>query len=179
MIKILDLTEWKIIKEINIVSKNNYEAEIIIGKIYYKRNITKDYKLGDDPEPDRIIKLLNYPQQELFSHDESDELILSSVKERYPKSFIRSYQVTFSADLERFEYAIRRPKEIATMHIRPDFSNIDYTTLAGKTFSSFDKEVNVYQEFTRESIQSLFFSSLCDFARHEDIVKKLEDIVFL
>ena len=177
-IKLLDQEEWKIVKEINVVSTNQYGVEIIIGVIIYDRGITQDYKLNDDPEPNQIKRLIDYPKQDLFTHDELDELILNAVKNKFPKSSVRSYQVLWDSDEKRFNYLLKRPSEKAFLEIRPDFSSIDLYNLKGKTFPVFYKEINIYQDFTLESIKSHFFTANCDFERSESIITELNKIVF-
>lgn len=177
-IKLLDQEEWKIVKEINVVSTNQYGVEIIIGVIIYDRGITQDYKLNDDPEPNQIKRLIDYPKQDLFTHDELDELILNAVKNKFPKSSVRSYQVLWDSDEKRFNYLLKRPSEKAILEIRPDFSSIDLYNLKGKTFPVFYKEINIYQDFTLESIKSHFFTANCDFERSESIITELNKIVF-
>ena len=44
-IKMLEFEDWKIMKEIHIVSHNSYDQEIVIGVIDYLRNIQTDYYL--------------------------------------------------------------------------------------------------------------------------------------
>lgn len=177
-IKFLDQEDWKILKEISIVSTNQYGVEITIGVIIYDRQITSDYKLKEDPEPNQIKRLLDYPKQELFTNDELDELILNAVKSKFPKSFIRSHQVLWDSDEKRFDYLLKRPSEKAILEIRPDFSNIDIYTLSGKTYPLFKKEINIYQDFTLESIKSHFFTANCDFERRENLITELYKVVF-
>ncbi|SHG90087.1 hypothetical protein SAMN05444388_10545 [Flavobacterium johnsoniae] len=175
----LEPHEWKIMKEISIVSKNSYDVEIVIGVVYYQREITPIYKLGEDPEPNNIIRLINYPRQELFPHDRSDELILNAIKNKYPKSTVRNYEIFFTADKEKFEHLMKRPAEKAIIEIRPDFSQVEYSSLVGKEFRLFRKDINIYREFTRESVQYQFFSTTCNFTKHEEIIDELEKIEFL
>ena len=177
-IKLLDQKDWKIVKEISVVSTNQFGVEIIIGVIIYDRQITSDYKLNDDPEPNQIKRLLDYPKQELFTNDELDELILSAVKSKFPKSFVRSHQVLWDSDKKRYDYLLKRPSEKAFLEIRPDFSSIDIYSLNGKTFTVFNKEINIYQDFTLESIKSHFFTVNCDFERRESLITELYKIIF-
>lgn len=177
-IKLLDQENWKIVKEVNIVSTSQYGVEITIGVIIYDRKITSDYKLNDDPEPNQIKRLLTYPKQDLFTHDELDELILNAVKSKFPKSFVRSYQVLWDSDEKRFNYLLKRPSEKAILEVRPDFSNVDIYSLRDRSFPCFYKEVNIYQEYTLESIRSNFFTTNCDFERSKDFIADLNKIVF-
>ena len=179
MIELLEQTKWGIIKEINIVSKNQYGEEITIGFIIYKRNITDDYKLNDDPEQDPIKRLLDYPKQSLFSVDELDELILSSVQRKFPKSFVRNYQVVFDSDQRQYDYILKRHFEKAALEVRPDFSNLNIFNTTKKTFPGFYREINIYQDFTQKSIQSIFLTANCNFERSEEIINKLKQIEFL
>lgn len=177
-INFLDQEDWKIVKEINIISTNQYGVEISIGTIVYNREITDDYKLKEDPEPNQFKRLLNYPKQELFTHDDIDELILSAVKSKFPKSYIMSHQIFWDSDEKRFEHLLKRPKETAVLEIRPNFSGIDIYSLAGKSFPVFRKEINIYQDFTLESIKSHFFTANCDFDKRESLIPELYKIVF-
>lgn len=51
----LEFEDWKIMKEIHIVSHNSYDQEIVIGVIDYLRNIQTDYYLKKDTEP-KVLK---------------------------------------------------------------------------------------------------------------------------
>ena len=177
-IKLLDQKDWKIVKEISVVSTNQFGVEITIGVIIYDRQITSDYKLNDDPEPNQIKRLIDYPKQELFINDELDELILNAVKSKFPKSFMISHQVLWDSDEKRFDYLLKRPSEKAILEIRPDFSNIDIYSLSGKTYPVFKKEINIYQDFTLKNIKSLFFTANGDFERRETLITELYKVVF-
>lgn len=177
-IKLLDQKDWKIVKEISVVSTNQFGVEITIGVIIYDRQITSDYKLNDDPEPNQIKRLIDYPKQELFINDELDELILNAVKSKFPKSFMISHQVLWDSDEKRFDYFLKRPCEKAMLEIRPVFSSIDLYNIKGKTFPVFNKEINIYQDFTLESIKFHFFTANCDFERSGSLITELNRIVF-
>lgn len=177
MIKMLNADQWKIMKEISIVSKNRHDIEIVVGTIYYQRDITKNYKLGNDHEPDKIIRLINYPKQDLFPQDNLDNLILSAITNKFPNSFVKSYEIFFNADSAKFEHFRKRPSEKAIIEVRPDFSQVNYQSLVENSFSLYRKEINIYQEFLKDSIQFQFFSSICDFATHGETIKKLNEII--
>ena len=178
MINLLERDNWRIVKEINIISTNQYGVEIVIGAIIYDRKITNDYKLNDDPETNQIKRLLDYPRQDLFTVDEIDDLILNAIKSKFPKSFVKNYQVIFDSDEKSFNYLLKRPSEKATIEIRPDFSNVDIYNLTEKTFPVFQKEINIYQEFTLESIKSHYFRTNCNFERRENLISELYNIEF-
>lgn len=177
-IKLLNQEDWKIVKEISLVSTNQFGVEITIGVIIYDRQITSDYKLNDDPEPNQIKRLLDYPKQELFTNDELDELILNAVKSKFPKSFIRNHQVLWDSDVKRFDYLLKRPSEKAILEVRPDFSNVNIYSLRDRSFPCFYKEVRIYQDYTLQSIRSHFFTTNCDFERSENFIADLNNIVF-
>ncbi len=178
-IKLLDFNDWKIMKEIHIVSQNSYDQEIVIGVIAYLRKIQKDYYLKDDPEPNQFLKLLNYPKQELFPKDNLDEIILNSIKDKYPKSFVRNTQISFDSDLEKIKIITQVPKQIATIEVRPNFSQIDLSKILGQSFNVFYKSVNIYQHFLADSIKGLYFTGNCDFENREETIKQLFEIEFL
>jgi hypothetical protein len=152
--------------------------KITIGAIIYDRKITDDYKLNKDTEPNEIKRLIDYPRQDLFTVDEIDELILNAIKNKFPKSFVRNYQVIFDSDEKSFNYLLKRPFEKAIIEVRPDFADIDTYSLAGKSFPRFYKEINIYQDFTLDSIKSHFFRTNCDFERSEELIKNLKEIDF-
>lgn len=178
-IKMLDFNDWKIMKEIHIVSQNSYDQEIVIGVIAYLRKIKRDYYLKEDPEPNQFLRLLNYPKQELFPKDNLDDIILNSVKDKYPKSFIRNTQISFDSDIEKIKIITQVPKQIARIEVRPDFSQIDISNIVGRSFNIFYKDVNVYQHFLADSIKGLYFTGTCDFASQEETYKQLDEIEFL
>ena len=73
-----------------------------------------------------FLRLLNYPKQELFPNDELDDIILNSVKEKYPKSFIRNTQISFDSDIEKIKIITKVPKQISTIEVRPNFGQIEF-----------------------------------------------------
>lgn len=178
MNKLLEQERWRIVKEINIVSINQYEVDVVIGVIIYNRKLTSDYKLNDDPEPDLIKRRLDYPRQDLFTVDEMDELILNAIKTRFPKSFVRNYQVIFDSPEKSFNYFLERPSEKAMIEISPDFSDVDIYNSTEKKFPIFKREINIYQSFTLASIKSHFFKTTCNFERRDDLIKELYKIEF-
>ncbi|AZA92981.1 Uncharacterised protein [Chryseobacterium nakagawai] len=176
--KLLESNEWKIIKQINIISKNSYAVDIAIGQIIYERDINDEYKYNDGSDDHRITKLINYPKQNCFPTDEIDEIILNSIRDKYPNSFITNYQIIFDSDSERILHFINRPKEEAYLEIRPDFSKIDLNTLYGQEIEIFRKKINIYQDFTLDSIKNQYFVGYCDYSRHKNIFNKLDTIKF-
>lgn len=178
MTKALEIEKWRIFKEVNVVSANQYGVEITIGAIIYDRKITNDYKLNEDTEPNKIKRLIDHPKQDLFTVDEIDELILNAIKDKFPKSFVKSYQVIFDSDEKSFNYLLKRPFEKAIIKISPDFADIDIYSLAGKSIPHFYKEINIYQDFTLDSIKSHVFRTNCNFERSEELIKNLKEIDF-
>jgi len=179
MIKMLDFQDWKIMKEISIVSNNSYEQEIVIGVICYLRKVQRDYYLQEDQEENKFLRLLNYPKQELFPQDTIDEIILNAVKDQYPKSFVRNTQISFNSDLEKIKIITQVPKQSAKLEVRPNFSQVDLSTLVGKELDFFIKDINIYQHFTSDSIKGKYFTGICDFQSQKDVYKKLDEVEFL
>lgn len=174
----LDFQDWKIMKEIYIVSQNSYDQEILIGEIAYLRKIQKDYYLENDPEPDEFLRLLNYPKQELFPQDYLDEIILNSVKDKYPKSFVRNTEISFDSDIKKIKIITHVPKQIATFEVRPNFSQINLSIFR-QSFNFFIKNINIYQHFTADSIKGKYFTGICDFNTQKETYQKLDEIEFL
>lgn len=175
----LDFQDWKIMKEISIVSNNSYEQEIVIGVIGYLRKVQRDYYLQEDPEENKFLRLLNYPKQELFPQDTIDDIILNAVKDQYPKSFVRNTQISFNSDLEKIKIITQVPKQNAKLEVRPNFSQVDLSTLVGKELNFFIKDINIYQHFTSDSIKGKYFTGICDFQSQTDVYKKLDQVEFL
>jgi len=174
----LDFPDWRILKEINIVSKTSFDQEIVIGTIVYLREISKDYFLKDDEEKNQLLRLLHYPKQELFPQDILDDIILNAIKEKFPKSFVKNSEVAFTSDLEKIERTQSKPFENAFLEVRPNFSQVDLYPLVGKIFNFFRKEIRIYQDFTKESIMGHYFTGICDYDNHEETFKKLNKIDF-
>lgn len=179
MIKMLDFKDWKIMKEIYLVSQNSYDQEIVIGVIAYLRRIQRDYYLQDDPEPNKFLRLLNYPKQELFPEDNLDKIILDAVKTQYPKSFVRNSEISFDSDLEKIKIITQVPSQIAKLEVRPNFSQVDLSSLVGQQFKFFMKDINIYQHFTIDSIKGKYFTGVCDYDSQEETYNKLDEIEFL
>lgn len=178
MVKMLDFSDWRILKEINIVSKTNYDQEIVIGTILYERNISKDYYLKDDNEPNSFLRLLNYPKQDLFPTDLLDEIIFNAIKEKFPKSFVKNYEIAFSSDLEMINRIQSKPYEQTTLEIRPNFSQIDLNLLTTKSFNFPIIAIKIYQDFTKESIKGHYFMGICDYKDHTETFDKIIKIEF-
>lgn len=178
-IKMLDFQDWKIMKELNIVSQTSYDQEIVIGVIAYLRNIHKDYYLKNDPEPNEFLRLLNYPKQELFPQDYLDEIILNSIKDKYPKSFVRNTEISFDSDEEKIKIITQVPKHTARFEVRPNFSQVDLSKFVGQTLNFFIKDINIYQHFTADSIKGKYFTGICDFGTQSETYQKLNELEFL
>ncbi len=179
MIKMLDFKDWKILKEINIVSKNSYNQELVIGKILYQRDIKREYYLEKDTEENEFLRLLKYPKQELFPHDEIDEIVLNSIKDQFLKSFVHNSEIAFDSDLKKIQTITKVPKQTATLEIRPNFSQMDLSKLAGKDLYFFTKDINIYQNFTQASITGKYFTGICDYEKCQEIYDKLDKIEML
>ncbi len=177
--KMLDFQDWKIMKEIHIVSQNSHKQEIVIGVIAYLREIKRDYYLKNDPEPNEFLRLLHYPKQDLFPQDYLDEIILNSIKNEYPKSFVRNTEISFDSDIEKIKIITQVPKQTARFEVRPNFSQVDLSKFVGQTFNFFIKNINIYQHFTSDSIKGKYFTGVCDFKTQTETYKKLDEIEFI
>lgn len=178
-IKMLDFKDWKIMKEIHFVSHNSYGEEIVIGVIAYLRNIQADYYLKKGSEPNEFLRLLHYPKQELFPQDYLDEIIYYSIKDKYPKSYIRNTEISFNSDIEKIKIITQVPKHTAKFEVRPNFNQVDLSKLVGQTFNFLIKDINIYQHFTADSIKGKYFTGICDFEKQSETYQKLNEIAFL
>jgi len=175
----LDFPDWKIMKEINIVSQNSYGQEIVIGVIAYLRNIHRDYYLQQDTEPDKFLRLLEYPKQELFPKDFLDDIILNAIKENYPKSYVRNSEISFDSDLEKIKIITKVPSQVGKLEVRPNFTNVNLSKLVGEKFNFLIKDLNIYQHFTVDSIKGKYFTGICDYEKQEEVYEGINEIEFL
>lgn len=102
--ELLEQSNWRVIKELRVVSKNKLRLEI--GSIFYQRVITNEYNIAESTETDPIKKLLDSPKQSSFPIDEIDNIILDAVKEKYPETYVRSFLAATNRDFERLENQI-------------------------------------------------------------------------
>lgn len=171
-INLLDVKEWKIMKEITLVSDNSHNQEI--GVICYLRKVDEKYHLDEDPETD----MFDYPKQELFPEDDLDKIILSSIKKLFPKSSVQNRLLLFDTDRDMVDTIRQTSRQTAIFDVMPFWTQNDLAKYANG-FEIFRKEINIYQRYTKESIKNNRFIGYCDFVSCQDTYKRLDEIEFL
>ena len=182
MPKYLDKEMWRIVKEITIISENASNSDII-GSIIYSRKLSDEYKLNEDEEKYeyKYKKSLNYPKQELFPSDESDQIILKSIQVKYPKSIIKNYIEIFE-DYEGkgYHFILKQPSVSVIFEVIPDFSTLNLNILSSENvkFNCFHKEIKIYKVSGSKSIDNTNFTTECNLDGHEEIFSRLSEIEF-
>lgn len=171
--------ECKIVKQITIVSPHTRHGEISIGYFLYERPMTPTYKYNHKPKEERQIDyLLTYPLQENFPTDQIDKIILQSVKDIYPKSFARSYEVYSTFDIERTERLVNRPFKNGMIMIGPCFADVDVYSLTKNEFEALNKPIKVYADYSSEIIENYYFNGYYPL-NDETILDEIDKIIFL
>ena len=139
----LNIEDCRVLKEIFIIGDRNF-GESTIGQIFYKRKINENYNFIKQKEYDErkentlLEKLLEgYPKQENYPNDELDDLILSGIKQQYPKSKIKNSLILFNIDLENLEILKNQNRFPSKFYITPVINNMsDFFMYSGKSFES-------------------------------------------
>jgi hypothetical protein len=179
-VKILEPSEMKFLKRVNIVSPNFSGRDTTLGFLLYERIPNEGYNfIAKKNGMDDFQYLLSYPKQENYPKDIIDETIFQSIKIDYPNSSVHNDFLFSSADIENLNRLTKFPFEKGEIVIKPDFSEVPFEKLIGKEFDVFRKEINIYTSGPKELITNLGFYGQCDFSKHQEIYKLLNVIQFL
>lgn len=177
--KMLEISEYKFVKTINIVGKNQLGNDFIFGFIIYERNLHPDYKFKskDNDEKD-WFKSFNYPNQSDYPNDEIDNLLLSAIQERNENSYTESKLLYNSSHIEGLINKTNRPSEKAILLIEPNLAGKDLYKLPNNSITMFKKKINVFVKGSSELIKNLRFEAYCNYDRQDEIYDKLNEIEF-
>lgn len=111
-IKLLEINEMKILNQIIIIS-DMQNCEMELGRILYTRPLTVNYNLKKQQEEKKenvqpFTICQDYSKQNNYKFDRLDEIILESVKKKYPKASIISDTIFFDVDLEKINIFKKR-----------------------------------------------------------------------
>lgn len=176
--RVLLAEEMKIIKRINIVSKDNFDKDIIIGFLLYKRNQTFNYKFKTFDEDKNYLSLLSPVSEDRYPSDEIDDLILTTVKNKYPMSFVINRLLFTTLDVDNLNRLIERPYEKCDIKISPDISKKSVLELMGRDIICFHKNIKIYMDLSSKFLKNIYLSGTCDFNRQAEIVKLLNEVLF-
>ncbi len=178
-ISVLPMEEIRVIKQIMLISEFANNREYSIGYILYERKLTDNYKFKETPKEKKDFSdYLEYPRQDSYPNDNVDEIILQSIRNTFPKSTLRNYSLICNVDIDRVKILQNRPIEQSEITFTPDFSQVDIYELAGKSFNGLRKPVKIYSDFTKESIQNLYFQGYYNLEDRE-ILNKIDKIDFI
>ena len=104
IIKPLPETDFRILKQISIITENQFGIDICIGNLLYKRKFNPDYQFNNIEKADKKYQFyIDYPTQEMYPNDDADDLILQSVRTTFPKSIVKNHSIIFNLDIEKIE----------------------------------------------------------------------------
>lgn len=173
-ITILPLDKMRVLKQV-IILKN----DISIGYILYERKLSPDYKFVETPEDEKDFNYyFEYPKQESFPKDNLDDIILQTIRNKYPKSITYNHSIICNVDEDKIKTLKNRATEKGSIQITPDFSKVDLSTLAGQQFEQYYIDVNIYADFRLEDIKNLFFYGNYDMD-DDFIINELRKIEFI
>ncbi|WP_461378042.1 hypothetical protein [Cloacibacterium normanense] len=161
----LNIEDCRVLKEIFIIGDRNF-GESTIGQIFYKRKINENYNFIKQKEYDErkentlLEKLLEgYPKQENYPNDELDDLILSGIKQQYPKSKIKNSLILFNIDLENLEILKNQNRFPSKFYITPVINNMsDFFMYSGKSFESPELDLNIFSNYSNIFMENHSFS---------------------
>ncbi|GEM_PF-1221181 len=178
IISFLPVEKMRIVKKVTLVAKFK-EQEFSIGYFLYKRNFSGNYKMLEVAEEEKDFSYsFEYPQERLFPVDEIDNLILQSVRTKYPKADIRSYLITSTLDQENLVRMKDRPFENGEFVFHPSFASVDINKFVGKEFIQLVTDIKVYSVYKKEEIKDLTFVGYFD-VRNQQILDKIREVQFL
>lgn len=178
-ITVLPLDEIRILKQIIIVTDSQYSNEISIGYILYERKMSQDYKFIETPKEKRdFTYYLDFPKQDSYPNDNVDDILLQSVKNRFPKSKLINHSIICNVDIDKVKVLQNQSSELSQIQITPDFSGIDLSTLVGKQFEQAFKQIKIYADFKIEDIKNLAFFGYYDLNDNE-IINKIREVKFV
>lgn len=173
----LPAENWRILKQINLISAGTNGNLFSVGIIIYERPFSPHYKMKEISNEEKdFTYYLNYPKQEIFPSDDVDRIILNGVRSLYPNSIVVNDIICSSIDLEKIGYIQNRPSQEAHMTLSPDFSNI-YPNI-NERYDCLKIAFKVYTNFSSRHLQSLFFIGRYGLDK-PGILDKVEKVVFL
>lgn len=178
-ISLLPTQEMRIIKQIFLIYESGSKQELSIGYVMYQRKFSDNYKFKETPKEQKDFSYyLDYPKQEMYPHDEVDETIFQAIKNTYLKSRLINFSLIFNVDEEKVKRLQGRPYEQSEIIFRPSISTFDLERYIGQHFSVLRKQIKIYQDYTKESIQNIAFLGLYDL-QDKSILDKVSNIEFL
>lgn len=176
---LLPMEEMRIIKQIYLIYESGSKQDLSIGYVMYQRNFSENYKLKETPKDERdFFFFVDYPKQEMYPHDDIDETIFQAIKNTYPKSRLINFSLIFNVDWEKVHRLQNRPFEKSEIIFRPSISTLELERYVGQHFTVLRKQIKIYQDYTKESIQNIAFLGLYNL-QDKSILDRLDRIEFL
>lgn len=177
-ISFLPIEEMRILKQIIIVSDFPKDRELSVGYIVYERILTDRYKFKEtNKKSDGFDYLIDFPKQELYPHDDVDDIILQAVKNLYPKSTLRNHHLIFNVDRENIDRLKDRQTVTSQISFTPDFSSLNILSVGRRSFDGLVKQVTIYNDFSLDYIRNIAFNGYYNL-KDQHILNKLNPIVF-
>lgn len=141
------------IKYVKTISFNvEYFGKYYFGKIVYKRNLSKTYKMDETKRSD-IDRWLSFYPEECYPSDVIDKIILKGVREKYPTAQVNTKLMLCDVELEDITKELSNyTKETFVIHIQPRIDDIDAILKSGKTeWRVFAKGLPLYITNTKDT----------------------------
>ncbi len=173
------IDEMRIIKQIFLIYESGSKQDLSIGYIMYQRRFSDNYKFKETPKEQKDFSYyLDFPKQEMYPHDDVDETIFQAIKNTYLKSRLINFSLIFNVDSEKVTRLQNRTFEQSEIIFRPSISPFDFERYVGQHFPVLRKQIKIYQDYTKESIQNIAFLGLYDL-QDKSILDKINNIEFL
>jgi hypothetical protein len=144
-LELLPKLQCRVLKKIVIISTEKKE----LGTIIYTRELTDKYEFIKQTEIE--FNPNNSTAKETYPSDYIDNIILESIKVRYPESYSINDTLFFKSDLQKIKI-LTNLKIIKTKIIfQPFIAHLNYTTLRRTNINSYQYNLNIYTHRENES----------------------------
>lgn len=177
-ISFLPIEDMRILKQIIIVSDFPRDRELSVGYIVYERTLTNSYRLKEvDKKSNDFNYLMDFPKQELYPHDNIDDIIFQAVQNQYPKSVVRNHHLLFNVDQEKVKRLKDRETVVSQISFTPDFSSFDIFSNGRRSFDGLVKQVTIFNDFSLDYIRNVAFNGYYNL-QDQQILNDIRPIVF-
>jgi hypothetical protein len=182
--RLLPNDEWRILKHIIIVAPR-HGTEIELGRILYKRKLQPDYiiskeKVEDASNPDAFVKFIHeYPKQENYPTDATDEILLAAVRDIYPASTTRSDTIATTLHNDKLEIWKKRLSYQASFIVYPRISDLSNAhQIPANTLQAQKYPCHIYSYYQPEHIPNMIFYGCYGLSHQTEVLSKLAEVEF-
>ena len=147
-----------------------------VGFIVYKGSFYPKYQFDKKQKSESFMD--EYPIQSSYPHDELDVAILNAIKETYPESKLHNKLIAFNTEIEYLNRLIDRPSKSVEIIVTPSFTYEEMMGSAGRLFSQFNFNFNLYYDLNFDIIKTVFLSNY-DINKKEELSLQLQTMTIL